>query len=79
MEDIDFLPSCRIYETLPDKCFVCDKHFKHYNWYTVSKDYNMLEVDIRTAHSSCNKLMKRRQLLLDELLEIDYDLFMKSC
>lgn len=76
---MDFLPSFRIYETIPDTCFVCDKHFKHYNYCKINEDYGLMEVDIRTAHSSCNKLMKRRQEILDELLEIDYDIFMKSC
>lgn len=66
-----------IYEDRDDTCFVCHKHFKPYRLLKMNKEVGLREVEIKTAHSSCSKLVKRRTKLLDELLEIDYDLFAK--
>lgn len=66
-----------IYENRPDTCFVCNKHFKEYRLLKMNKEVGMKEVELRTAHTGCSKLVKRRQKLLDDLVEVEYDLFAK--
>jgi hypothetical protein len=68
-----------IIDTHPDTCFVCNKHFKQYRLLKMNKEVGLREVDIKTAHISCNKLVRKRQKLLDDLLEVEYDLFAKRC
>ncbi len=67
-----------ILETPTDCCYVCYKHFKPYRLHKKNDDYGMIEVDIITAHTGCRKLIRKRNKLTNEILEIDYDIFMKQ-
>lgn len=57
------------------KCIVCDKHFKHYNIKTFCDGIE--RVEFRTAHTSCFNLIKKRDKLKADLLDVEYDLFCK--
>jgi hypothetical protein len=59
-------------------CYVCDKHFKTYKRTKLDESVGMIELDIITTHTSCRKLMKKRDKLVNELLEIEYTIFMKK-
>jgi hypothetical protein len=64
-----------IIESRPDTCFVCNKHFKQYRLLKMNKEVGLREVDLKTSHTSCRNLIKKREKLLQALLEVDYDLF----
>lgn len=64
---------------LPDDCcYICQKHFKTYKRTTLDESVGMIELDIISTHTSCRKLMKKREKLINDLLEIEYDIFMKQ-
>jgi hypothetical protein len=68
MEIVDIHPGC---------CFVCNKHFKHYKLTKLNKSVGLKEVDLITSHASCRNLIKKRDKLYKDLLEVEYDLFAK--
>ena len=61
-----------------DVCYICLGHFKTKTIHKVSEDYGMVEVELLTSHKSCLKLTNKREKLKNQLLEIEYDIFMKQ-
>lgn len=66
-----------ILPTSPNCCYVCNKDFINFRLLKMNNDIGLKEVEIITAHTSCRNLIKKRQKLLDNLLEVDYNLFAK--
>ena len=60
-----------------DCCYVCHKHFKTYKRTKLDEDVGMIELDIISTHTSCRNLVKKREKLMKDLLEVEYDIFMK--
>ena len=60
------------------KCIVCDRRFKHYKLLTMNKQLGIQEVELRTAHAGCFNLIKKRDKLKADLLNVEYDLFCKN-
>ena len=63
----------KIQELDNTKCIVCDKHFKHY---TIKNKFE--ELDFRTGHTGCFNLIKKRDKLKADLLDVEYSLFCKN-
>ena len=56
-------------------CSVCGKDFKHSYGYKTT-DYKMMyEVRIITTCVKCDKLLKKKEKLESELLDIDFEIF----
>ena len=58
------------------KCIVCDKHFKHYTF--KKQEESMERLEFRTGHTGCFNLIKKRDKLKADLLNVEYDLFCKN-
>jgi hypothetical protein len=63
----------------PDCCFVCNKYFKHYKLTKLNKSVGLKEVDLITSHATCRNLIKKRDKLYQDLLEVEYDIFARLC
>jgi len=59
----------------PNTCFICEKDFKHYQVLKFNKNIGLKEVDLVTSHTRCRNLIKKRNKLLQDLVEVDYDIF----
>ena len=68
----------QIIETPRDICYLCGNDFKHYKVIKTSKDYGMKEIEFVTEHKSCRKLIKKRNKLMADLLDVDYDIYIKQ-
>jgi hypothetical protein len=64
-----------IIEGRPNTCFICQKDFKHYQILKFNKKIGLKEVDLVTSHTCCSNLIKKRNKLLQDLVEVDYDIF----
>lgn len=58
-----------------NNCYICNKHFKHYTRSRFNKEVGLREVDLITSHLRCSKLIKKRDKLLADLVEVEYDIF----
>ena len=74
--DMDDNETIHIQELLPEnRCSVCNrimptKREVH------SRDYEgLMEVQVKTSHSRCNKLLDRRRRLTEQLLDLEYIFF----
>ena len=66
------------YDENLNKCILCRKPFKHYNFITKSPLHKELkEVEIVLAHACCRNLLKKRDKLNQALLDVEYDIFNK--
>ena len=71
-------PNIQIHELLPKGiCSICRKIIKNYKkTFTISSDEESLqEIEIKTTHTKCDKLVSRKNKIEERLLEIDYQLF----
>lgn len=66
-----------VIESRPDCCFICNKHFKHYKLTKLNKSVGLKQVDLITSHATCRNLIRKRDKLLQELVEVEYDIFAK--
>lgn len=60
-----------------NKCILCGKHFKLYNFIKKSQTTEMKEVEIVLAHAGCRNLIKKREKLNQALLDVEYDIYNK--
>jgi hypothetical protein len=58
-----------------NKCILCSKPFKHYNFIKQSQTTELKEVEIVLAHAACRNLMKKREKLNQALLDVEYDIY----
>ena len=69
-------------------CFICSQYFKHQvrlkpvkpnvqGTKRLSPNEDIKLVEIVTAHRQCRRLIKKRDKLLQELVEVEYDIFAK--
>lgn len=68
-----------IFESRPNTCYICTQHFIHYEKVKPcpKRDFPPKEIEIITAHPACRRLIKKRDKLLNDLVEIEYDIFAK--
>ena len=66
-----------ILATRPDTCYICNQHFKHYRKSHFDKKILLHEVELVTSHTACRNLIKKRDKLLQDLVEVEYDIFAK--
>ena len=62
-----------------DTCILCGNPYKHRRLCTgyVNDDKTLKEVTFILAHAGCRNLMKRKKDLQQQLLEVEYEIFMK--
>jgi len=60
-----------------NKCILCSRPFKHYNFIKKSQTTELKEVEIVLAHACCRNLLKKRDKLNQALLDVEYDIFNK--
>ena len=66
----------KIHDLDNSKCIVFDKYFKHF---TVKKKVDELDqLEFRTGHTGCFNLIKKRDKLKADLLDVEYSLFCKN-
>lgn len=58
-----------------NKCILCSKPFKHYNFIKKSQEGGLKEIEIVLAHATCRNLIKKRDKLNQALLDVEYDIY----
>ena len=73
----DEQPNIQIHELLPDGiCSICRKIIRNYKkTFIAIENENLQEIEIKTTHAKCDKLVSRKNKIEERLLEIDYELF----
>lgn len=63
------------YNHKEDTCFICNKKFVKSYKIIKDIDYNLIEIDIITSHTRCRILMDKRRKLINQLLDVNFQLF----
>jgi hypothetical protein len=64
-----------------DKCIFCGTPYKHKRIYKsgwVDPERTLKEVTFILAHPCCRALLRKKKNLQQQLLDIEYDIFMKK-
>jgi hypothetical protein len=62
-----------------NKCFICNKEFKHSRAWIKRKDAELPELILKVSHRNCEKLIKQIKNTRDKLEELEFDLFCMTC
>ena len=63
-----------------DLCILCGNPYKHKRIYKsgwVDEEKTLKEVTFILAHASCRSLLRKKKTLQQQLLDVEYDIFMK--
>ena len=75
MSTTDENQNIQIHELLQESiCSICRKRMKGHRTLFIH-DGGLQEIEIKTTHNKCDKLMSMRDKMSARLLDIDYELF----
>ena len=60
-----------------NKCILCSRPFKHYNFIKKTQISELKEVEIVLAHAGCRNLIKKKDKLNEALLNVEYEIYNK--
>lgn len=56
-------------------CFVCQKKFVKPFRVVKKLEGNIEEIEVVTAHTKCRTLLKKKEKLMKDLLDVEFDLY----